>query len=339
MPPSTSHRLMLRTPGVSSSTPPPGTGISDRNVVVWRPRWSLSRTSPVTATSLPTIAFTRVDFPTPDGPSSTAVRPGRSAAVISSIPAPVLALTTITSTRPMRSRTASPSPSASSVASDLFRTTTGRAPLSHATTSSRSMRFGLGSRSRPTTMNATSTLAATTCGRGIGPEPRFESSDHRGRIASIDGSPSARGGRSATQSPTTGRSALVAVIIPSAVATTDRSRSTRAMRPGTRSVPAWVAKRAMTRSSAPYGASAVRDSVTAQRYAEIFDPPRTDVRARSGPERQDARSGPFTMASGSVAVDHARHTELSGRRIPNPRRGRSRRPRCSPTSRRAPRRG
>ena len=53
---------------------PPGSRISSRRVVVWRPRWSSSRTSCVASSSSPTSALTIVDLPTPDEPSRTAVR-------------------------------------------------------------------------------------------------------------------------------------------------------------------------------------------------------------------------------------------------------------------------
>ena len=60
---------------MSTSTPPSGRSTSSRAVVVWRPRWSVARTSPVACTSAPTSAFTSVDFPTPDAPISATVRP------------------------------------------------------------------------------------------------------------------------------------------------------------------------------------------------------------------------------------------------------------------------
>ena len=58
-----------RMPGVSISAPPPGSGISSRCVVVWRPRLSDSRTSAVRRRSSPSRQFTSDDLPTPETPS------------------------------------------------------------------------------------------------------------------------------------------------------------------------------------------------------------------------------------------------------------------------------
>ena len=62
-------------PGVSTSRPPPGSTCSSRAVVVCRPRPS-SRISRVAASVSPARALARLDFPTPDGPTIAAVRPG-----------------------------------------------------------------------------------------------------------------------------------------------------------------------------------------------------------------------------------------------------------------------
>ena len=72
--PSTSSARM---PGVSTSSAPPGSSNSSRWVVVWRPRESESRTSPVAWRSSPSSALTSVDLPTPDEPRIAAVVPGR----------------------------------------------------------------------------------------------------------------------------------------------------------------------------------------------------------------------------------------------------------------------
>ena len=55
-------------------TPPPGSSMSSRWVVVCRPLPS-DRMSPVAARSSPASAFTMVDLPTPDSPSRATVLP------------------------------------------------------------------------------------------------------------------------------------------------------------------------------------------------------------------------------------------------------------------------
>ena len=65
---------------------------SSRAVVVWRPRWSPSRTAPVSCTSAPTSWFTSVDLPTPDAPMSATVRLPCAIARNRSRPSPVSAL-------------------------------------------------------------------------------------------------------------------------------------------------------------------------------------------------------------------------------------------------------
>ncbi len=80
-------------PGVSRTMPPPSRTISSRCEVVWRPRWSSSRTSCVASSSSPARPFTIVDLPTPDEPTSTAVRFGSRKGRSSSRPSPVLAET------------------------------------------------------------------------------------------------------------------------------------------------------------------------------------------------------------------------------------------------------
>ena len=63
-------------PGVSRTSPPPGSSTSCRCVVVCRPSPSSSRISRVASSSSPASVFTSVDLPTPDEPSSAIVRPG-----------------------------------------------------------------------------------------------------------------------------------------------------------------------------------------------------------------------------------------------------------------------
>ena len=76
-----------RTPGESSSSPPPGSACSEVAVVVWRP--SLSRiSSPMRASLSGTSARSSDDLPTPDWPTSNAVWP-RSRARSASSPSPM----------------------------------------------------------------------------------------------------------------------------------------------------------------------------------------------------------------------------------------------------------
>ena len=56
-------------PGVSTSRPPPGSRCSSRAVVVCRPRPSLRGSRRCRRSRRPASAFTRLDFPTPDGPT------------------------------------------------------------------------------------------------------------------------------------------------------------------------------------------------------------------------------------------------------------------------------
>src|SRR5262245_60206211 len=93
-----SYMPTSRTPGVSRIAPPPGTGTSARNVVVWRPRPS-DRSSRVPMTAAPTTALTKLDLPAPDGPNRPSVRPGATYGRSASMPAPVRALTANTGTR------------------------------------------------------------------------------------------------------------------------------------------------------------------------------------------------------------------------------------------------
>jgi hypothetical protein len=66
-----------RSPGVSMTTAPDGSTTSSRWVVVCRPLSSTDRTAPTSITAPPASAFTTVDLPVPEAPSSTSVVPGR----------------------------------------------------------------------------------------------------------------------------------------------------------------------------------------------------------------------------------------------------------------------
>src|SRR5258708_5739112 len=152
-----------RNPGVSINNAPPGKTNSSREVVVCRPRLSLSRTGRTSCTASPSSRFTIVDLPTPEEPSSTNVFPGLRNSSSPAKPSPVFALTTHTSApTAMRSISAAFS-RASSQASALFNTITGRAPDSQHCARYRSTRRGLKSPSNADTSSAVSTFAAITC--------------------------------------------------------------------------------------------------------------------------------------------------------------------------------
>ena len=116
-------------PGVSIRQAPAGNGMRARNVVVWRPRESLSRTSPVFMRSSPRSVLVSVDLPAPDDPTSTTVWPGSSHGASCATLSGSLALTVNTGTPcAVRSASTSTASAAYSVRSALVSTTTGCAP-------------------------------------------------------------------------------------------------------------------------------------------------------------------------------------------------------------------
>ena len=130
-----SHSCSSRMPGVSIRMPPPGSSSSWRPVVVCRPRLSDSRTSRVRRRSSPSSALAIDDLPTPDDPSSAAVRP-RAEVLAQQRSGSGRVAETACDRHALRERRRprAPSPSGSSTRSALFRTMTGEAPLSHAVT-------------------------------------------------------------------------------------------------------------------------------------------------------------------------------------------------------------
>ncbi len=218
-----------RNPGVSMSTPPPGSGTSSRLTVVCRPLpccWAL--TAPVRSTSAPSSALPRVDLPAPETPSSTTVPV--SAARSASIPAPLVAATGTTSTPGARASASSRSTSGSGLRSALVRAITGRAPLSQARATSRSSRSAERAVASGTVMTMVSTLAASVWASEVREAPARTMAVRRGSSASI------RVPRSAAQSPVHGSVTAVesACSGPSAVTTSQRPRSTRTIRAGVR---------------------------------------------------------------------------------------------------------
>ena len=124
-------------------------------------------------------------LPTPDDPSSAAVRPPRQ--VRRDLLEPLLELRTehvdrahrrAAATTPRRGRRSSPE-------SGLVSSTTGVAPLSRAISRYRSSRRTLKSSSSAMTMKMTSTLAATTCSSVTLPAMRREKRLRRGSTATI----------------------------------------------------------------------------------------------------------------------------------------------------------
>ena len=266
MPSSASHSASPRMPGVSMMTPPPGTITISRATVVWRPLSSRLRTSAVACPSLPTSRLTRVDFPTPDPPSSAAVTPGPMCACTASRPTPVIALSTITSTPCATSCASLCWYSMSAAMSALLSTTTGVAPDSQASTSSRSRRRTL--MPLPESDWTTKTmlaLAMSTCSSVCSPGSLRTNALVRGRIASMIAWSWPSGMASATQSPTTAREPEPCVLSrcvagsarrgPASVMTSGSERSTRETRPGMRPLSASGAKSAVSRSVQPSSAS------------------------------------------------------------------------------------
>ena len=146
MPSPDSHRLSARTPGVSISQPLARAAAAARRRR-WcagragrpcAPRWSPARREP-------SRALTSVDLPTPLAPRNASVRPPAANARSSSMPSPGVPAGDEhghAERRPRRARGGAGS--GSSTRSALVSTTTGSAPLSNASTSSRSSRRWFG---------------------------------------------------------------------------------------------------------------------------------------------------------------------------------------------------
>ena len=145
MPSPDSHRLSARTPGVSISQPPPGSGSSSAATVVWRPRWSPLRTSVVACTC---DAEQGVDERRLADAAGAEERE-RAAARRRTPAAPrcrrrVRPLVTSDRHAERHLDSSRRVGSGSSTRSALVSTTTGSAPLSNASTSSRSSRRWFG---------------------------------------------------------------------------------------------------------------------------------------------------------------------------------------------------
>src|SRR5687768_1204419 len=87
----TPHKPTSLNPGVSTRYPPVTSGIITADTVVFLPRRTLALISPIRSLSPGCTAFRRLDFPAPDGPLTTEIRPANALAN-ASMPSPVLAL-------------------------------------------------------------------------------------------------------------------------------------------------------------------------------------------------------------------------------------------------------
>ena len=113
--------------------------------------------------SRPTRVFTSVDLPTPDAPMMATVRWPVVYAASSSRPIRSRALTACTGTARATARTSARAEAVSSITSALVRITTGSAPDSNTSTSSRSSRRWFGGAVRAWHQEDVSMLAAATC--------------------------------------------------------------------------------------------------------------------------------------------------------------------------------
>jgi hypothetical protein len=96
--------------------------------------------SAVASRSLPVRALTRLLLPTPEGPMSASVTPGRTRVRNSGKPSPVVEESARTSAPTDTGAAAAPTASGSSTRSAFVMTTMGVAPDSHTAVSSRSRR-------------------------------------------------------------------------------------------------------------------------------------------------------------------------------------------------------
>ena len=128
----TSQSWSSRMPGVSITSTPEGATISSRCVVVWRPLPTAALMALVSWRSVPSTRLISVDFPTPDEPRSASVRPGTSHRASASRLSSRAALSATTGAPLAIDSTSARAPAGSTCRSDLLRTTTGCAPLSHA---------------------------------------------------------------------------------------------------------------------------------------------------------------------------------------------------------------
>ena len=131
--------------------------------------------------------------------------PPAAARALDSMPSPVQELSASTGIPGASATTSATSESASGRRSALVSTTTGAAPLVHASANARSMRRGLKLPSSPATRNTMSRLAAMSCPSRSLPASRRASTLARGSTAWSSASPSPSGSWSATQSPMVGR--------------------------------------------------------------------------------------------------------------------------------------
>ena len=145
------------------------------------------------------MAFSRLDFPTPDGPVTTDALPAI-AALSDSMPSPVFTLVRKTGYPALRLRSAM---AVLGSRSALLRTTAAAMPSASASTSMRSMSWGMGSGER---VAATTKTWSTFAAMGRTPRPsgtRRSSTLRRGSTPTMPCSAPAGSGSSRTTSPTT----------------------------------------------------------------------------------------------------------------------------------------
>ena len=193
-------------PGVSITNPPCGTGMISRQVVACRPLESESRTSKVGCNVPPTSRLIRLDLPTPDVPIKTAVNPGPRISRKRPVPLAVFAHTGRTSAPPETASASEIIRRGALHKSNLLRTSTGRTPPSSTMTKKRSSRRALKVESIACTTKATSMLLTTICASVPRPLILRAICERRGKMASMTPLDSPGTGRTATQSPTLGRS-------------------------------------------------------------------------------------------------------------------------------------
>ena len=199
--------------------------------MVWRPRWSPSRTSVTAWRASPSRALINVDLPVPLAPRNASVRPPAANARNASTPAPVRPLATSTGTPRATSTSSRRAGSGSSTRSALVSTTAGSAPLSNASTSSRSRRRCFGSSPKECVRKTTSMFAASVWATARLPsnEARRTNAERRGSTYSTRSSSSL----GTTQSPTaTSAPMLRTRRVPTSVSTVLQPRSSRLTRPG-----------------------------------------------------------------------------------------------------------
>ena len=290
---SVSQSCSSRMPGVSMISPPRARATSWRCTLVWRPRASHSRTSPVGSRSSPMRRLTIDDLPAPDGPRRATVRPGARYASRSASGASARVLIDVD--RHARQRPTPPrrgTAAASSTRSDLFSTTHGARAAA-----ARQHQIALDGVRLHVDVQAEhdeddvdvrgDDLFLRLAAGGLAREPRGA----RQHLADLAARARRGPSRTATQSPTTGsacrpsarcfiRPADSARISPSAVRTRNTWLCSRTTRPGTRPAAACAANAPSRAASSRNRPASDGDSQGLPPLNIPWSPP---TRARAGP--------------------------------------------------------